>query len=403
MTDQKIVRPERSLEKQLDDLLCEDLASVLNREQTAFDRLAEPFADRIVLFGAGNLGRKTLQGLRRIGIEPLAFGDNAQHLWNSVIDGVQVLSPADAATRFGKNATFVTTVWRAMGGDRQATRHRQLAELGCSRIVSFGYLFWKYPDIFLPHACLDAPHKLYERAGELRQLFQLWADDDSRREYLAQLGFRLRLDFDGLSSPVAHRQYFPDDLYSVMPGEVFVDCGAFDGDTIRDLLARQQNIGKILAFEPDHLNLGKLQAYVSTLPQVLQDKILSSQAPVGRCGQRVRFATTGTVASRVTGDGELEMECVCLDMAAADCGPTFIKMDIEGAEIDALNGGARVIRENRPILAICVYHLPDHLWRIPLLIRELVPDYQFFLRPHDEEGWDLVCYAIPPERLVRKS
>jgi hypothetical protein len=80
--------------------------------------------------------------------------------------------------------------------------------------------------------------------------------------------------------------------------------------------------------------------------------------------------------------------------------PTFIKMDIEGAEVDALIGARRLIENALPVLAICVYHQPDHLWRIPLLIRSFSDQYRFFLRPHNEEGWDLVCYAVPASRLI---
>ena len=86
--------------------------------------------------------------------------------------------------------------------------------------------------------------------------------------------------------------------------------------------------------------------------------------------------------------------------ALEELGPTFIKLDIEGFEIDALHGGRKTIERNAPVLAICVYHRQDHLWRIPLLLSELRNDYAFFLRPHNEEGWDLVCYAVPRARLT---
>jgi len=81
--------------------------------------------------------------------------------------------------------------------------------------------------------------------------------------------------------------------------------------------------------------------------------------------------------------------------------PTFIKLDIEGYEIEALRGARGVIDRAAPVLAVCVYHLQDHLWRIPLLLREWRSDYALFLRPHNEEGWDLVCYAVPRARLSR--
>ena len=146
-----------SLEMQLNELLDESPDSVINRERTSFDKLSAPFGDRIVLFGAGNLGRKTLAGLRKHGIEPLSFADNNPKLWSTSIDGLQVLPPQDAAYKFGQTAVFVITIWRANGGDRLAVRQKQLFDLNCARAISFGYLFWKYPDTFLPHACLELP------------------------------------------------------------------------------------------------------------------------------------------------------------------------------------------------------------------------------------------------------
>ena len=92
-----------------------------------------------------------------------------------------------------------------------------------------------------------------------------------------------------------------------------------------------------------------------------------------------------------------------LDSLLGDARPTFMKFDIEGAEVDALTGARQTIERQAPILAVCVYHQQDHLWRIPLLLREWRDDYALFLRPHNEEGWDLVCYAVPRARLTRGS
>jgi hypothetical protein len=79
--------------------------------------------------------------------------------------------------------------------------------------------------------------------------------------------------------------------------------------------------------------------------------------------------------------------------------PTVIKMDIEGAEGDTIRGARRTIREHQPLLEICVYHVQDHLWTLPLLIDSIKPGYRYFLRPHKYEVWDLVCYAVPPDRM----
>lgn len=390
-----------SVEEQFNGLLNEQLELVHNRMLNTFDERVGPFENRFVLFGAGGLGRKTLAGLRQIGVSPLAFADSNSAIWNTSIDGVQVLSPGDAARKFGKNSTFITTIWRGGSSERQSDRQKQLQDLGCSNVIPFGYLFWKYPNIFFPHAYLESPVDLLQHSEELKTLFRLWADEASRYEYLAQLKFRLKLDFDALTFPASHAQYFPDDLFTLLRGEVFVDCGAFDGDTIREFLLRNESFaGRIFAFEPDKINFRKLNDYVLSLPMSMQKKILLEQAPVGTCGQKVRFSSTGTVSSTASENGEMEMDCVCLDRALMGFGPSFIKMDIESAEIDALNGAREVVQKFRPILAVCIYHKPDHLWKIPLLISSLQEDYHLFLRSHDGEGWELVCYAVPEERLL---
>lgn len=387
------------LREELGRLLEEDVASAKHREQTAFDQLAAPFGDALVLFGAGNLGRKTLRGLRRIGIEPLAFSDNDIALWGTTVDGIEVLSPEDAANRHGQRAAFVVTIWRGEGRDTMAERCRPLIELGCTRVLNFGLLFWKYPQIFLPHYSLDLPHKLLEQAEDVVRAFDLWADDASRNEYVTQIRWRLHLDFDALPRPVQHEIYFPADLVELSDAEVFVDCGAFDGDTIASFLRRSGGrFEKIFAFEADPGNYGRLGQYILTLPPELRSRITTYPFAVAEHGGKVRFSATGTEASFV-GHGNLEVDCSSLDALLADSDVTWIKMDIEGSEPNGVAGARTLITERSPLLAVCVYHRQDHLWRVPLMVRALSDEYRYFLRPHLLESWDLLCYAIPALRL----
>ena len=99
--------------------------------------------------------------------------------------------------------------------------------------------------------------------------------------------------------------------------------------------------------------------------------------------------------------GSLQVESVAIDEALAGPRPTYIKMDTEGSEPDALAGAADTIARHAPALAICSYHQQDHLWLIPAFIRSVSDRYRFFLRPHLLEVWDLVCYAVPAERQQR--
>ena len=80
--------------------------------------------------------------------------------------------------------------------------------------------------------------------------------------------------------------------------------------------------------------------------------------------------------------------------------PTYIKMDIEGAELEALWGARRILKEHSPVLAICAYHTSDHLWQIPFLIHAIQPDYKLYLRRYAEGAFELVWYAVPVDRVL---
>jgi len=130
-----------------------------------------------------------------------------------------------------------------------------------------------------------------------------------------------------------------------------------------------------------------------------RESITLQCAAVGAHNGTDTFSGDGNEASSI-GKGDMVVNCVTLDSALSGAEPTYIKMDIEGAELDALNGARGIIQQHSPVLAICTYHLQNHLWKIPLLIQSINPNYRFFLRPHLLEGWDLVCYAIPKSRLL---
>jgi len=89
------------------------------------------------------------------------------------------------------------------------------------------------------------------------------------------------------------------------------------------------------------------------------------------------------------------IQVVALDEAIPHFRPNLIKMDVEGAEMDALRGAGRLIQKYRPGLAISSYHHPAHLWQIPKLVSELCPEHKLYLRCHSHSSFDLVLYAFP--------
>ena len=383
----------------IDSLLSEEVAAAASRESSAFDLASFPVADTLVLHGAGRFGRRTLAGLRKLGIEPLAFSDNNPSLHGRTIEKLPVISPPEGAERFGRRATFVITVWNSAATDRMSDRVEQLRRLGCERVVPAGLLCWKYPETFLPYFPLDLPHKALLDKNRARAAFELFADGASRAEYLAQMRFRLHLDYDSFTSPLPHDGYFQSDLYDLQRDEVLVDCGAYDGDSIESFVrARNEQFDEIIAFEPDPGNCTNLKKRLSEFKTSVAGRVTPLPYALGSKPGTVQFDSTGTETARI-GEGPVTVRCVVLDDVLRDARPTFMKFDIEGAELDALNGARQVIISHRPIMVVSCYHQQSHLWEVPLLLADLCRDYRFFLRPHGAEGWDLLTYAVPVERL----
>src|SRR5262249_13868358 len=154
-----------------------------------------------------------------------------------------------------------------------------------------------------------------------------------------------------LADPVNHPIYFPADLCPLVADEVFVDCGAFDGDTI-DSFLKQQTLGfkKIIAFEPDPASFAKLTEKVAYLQT--RDRIVLHKAATGAANGPVAFTGDGTPAASM-GAGPIEVDCIKLDDVLKDEFPTYIKMDVEGAELDAIEGAYQTIKRHSPVLAVC--------------------------------------------------
>lgn len=390
-----MVEGQRNFENELESLLREGAEGARQRERStaaALDGLQE---NGIVLFGAGNLGRRTLIGLREVGIEPKCFIDNNPSAWGQDLEGIPILSPKTGAERYGQRATFVVTIWRAYATESMLQRIEQLHRLGCRNVIAFLPLYWKFPDCLLPHYMHDLPHLIYEQAERVRQALALMGDDQSRGEYLAQVRFRLLGDFAALSAPVSGDIYFRDELFELGQDEVFVDCGAFDGDSL-DLFIRKRahSFRQAIAFEPDPENFAQLKKRVESLPCGTRERIVLHQAASGKRDEQVLMDVGKGVSSKV-GTGTCAVDCVALDSALEGLPVSFIKMDIEGAELATLEGARRIVQKNAPILAISAYHQQSDLWNIPLAIHDINPNYSFHLRPHVLDGWDLVCYAVP--------
>jgi FkbM family methyltransferase len=381
--------------EQLEALLLETPPAARARQQAAFDEVAAG-RRKIVIFGAGRLGRTVRERLSGKDLEPVAFADNNPRMWGSVADGLPVLSPEDAAGKHSQNAVFVVAVWHPSRSPLMSTLLDQLRTLGCVA-VPFPILFWRHFDAFLPYYFWDLPSNLLEQSHDIAAALEWLHDDVSRQTFAAQLQLRLHADFLCQGSPCAGEQYFPG-LFSLSANECFVDCGAYTGDTIQSFISQTDNcFRKVVAFEADPAVMPGLQTFMRDVGT----RAVLHEAAVGDQNGVVHFAGDGIGGGRVASASDTEVPCVRLDDALGQEHVSLIKMDIEGSELNALEGARHIIQRDRPVLAICGYHRPDHLWRVLAALRNLAPDSALFVRSHCADGLDSVCYAIPPERQLR--
>jgi FkbM family methyltransferase len=377
---------------EIETLLATPLESIRAKEKALVDALALAADRPFALFGAGALGRWTLAKLRATGVEPAAFVDNNQAHWGKKVDGLGVMSIADAVREFGRNVPFVVTIYHST-----AVR-RQLGEMGL-RAFPFPVLAFRFPDALVPHCCVDRPAKMVRHTPGIRAGFLLWADEASREEYVAQVRYRMTFDDVSPGLPAAET-YFPEELVVPSPEEVFVDCGAYDGDSVREFIRRRgETFGRIIALEPDPANIARLQASLSDYPRTIRNRVEAIAVAAGSQKGTARFDATGTVTSALGSAGSLEVDIAPLDDILRGRSVSYIKMDIEGGEPEALAGARQILQEDEPVLAICLYHRQEDLWQIPLQIRAINPRYHLFLRRYCDDCWEEICYAIPSSRL----
>jgi len=339
------------------------------------------FPSPVVIFGAGNLGKRVARAVR-----PVLFCDNNPASWGSVCEGIPVESPKTAVQRY-PDATFIIAIWHPSRTEKMADRVIQLKSLGTSNIIPFSALLPECGSFLLPHMFWERPDYYSEHRPEIGRARAL-LDSAGREEFDRQI--RLRLGDVSDQVIEAGAQYFPKDVFQLGRNEVFVDCGAYDGDTIAEFRRETgDQFARIVAFEPDPNNLALLESAVSG-----DRRITVEPHATGVRRETVRFCLSGT-GSRISSTGTCEVQVITLNEALDGITPTYMKFDIEGGEPDALEGGSETIARYRPKMAVCVYHAPDHLWSIPLRLNELLPNSRFTLRTYCADGWDCVCYCIP--------
>lgn len=200
-----------------------------------------------------------------------------------------------------------------------------------------------------------------------------------------------------LGEVVNEHQYFDLEALPHSPNEIFVDCGGFRGETSEQFIKWSGgNYKKIYLFEPTSELMQECKEVLKESPNPErinyyecglwnENTVLSFK--IGQDASRTRLVTAEA-------DDTKAIQVNTIDSVVADYNATFIKMDIEGSELQALQGAVNTIKNSRPKLAISVYHKRSDIWDIPMFLLGIHPDYKFYLRTYSFIGNDTVLYAI---------
>lgn len=339
-----------------------------------FEKIQGQIGNGVTLFGAGSNGRWCCEYLQQNGHQVSCFVDNNPKMQGTTVDGIPVMSLKEYR-HMSTGGVLLVTAKHAV---------RQILASLRDDDVAMSFDAWFY----LCHA------EAYAKAREMLY------DEKSRETLDAVVRMMLTGDEDYVANVSVPNQYFciPGFFHTLY--DTFADIGTCTGDSVEHFLhAMTGTFRKAYAFEPG----SQAEAAAIRFQRLRQEwGLRSDQIVLERMGigaqdgwARVHDATYKESRSldvqTEPSDGDIRI--ISLDSYFRDKELTFLKADIEGAEMDMLRGGHKVITSQQPKIAICVYHRPDDFLRILSLLHEYVPEYRFYLRHHSSLAVETVLYA----------
>ena len=338
----------------------------------------------VVAFGLGKFFKDTHERLYKM-CDVKYLCDNNKDYWGSTLYNRRCISPDEL-----KNIPNVFVI--AVVGNYNPIRV-QLDEMGIESMhiteMHFEY-YLKGNDISWIENALPKIEKVYN----------LLQDEKSKELYSEIICKKLGAQYSDLSyeQMATSGEYFEQGIWELNDKECFLDVGAYVGDTIRDFLHSVNNkFNKIYSLELSPTNALKLQNYVNSIPESISSKIEVICAGAWDKNDEYWCDAYGDMIGCAVMQTERGERCKLVkldDIVPVDEVVTTLKMDVEGAELKAIEGANRIISINKPKLAICIYHRAEDFWEVPLKIIQLCPEYKLYIRHHDYCNFvDTILYA----------
>ncbi|MGV8120908.1 MAG: FkbM family methyltransferase [Candidatus Xenobiia bacterium LiM19] len=336
----------------------------------------------IVLMPAGQQSRYFHHYLKKHSINVDYFVDNDETKHGSSIENIPVLSFSEFKVMNGEKLIIIAT-----NEHIETAIVRQLESNDVKNHISIiaDYICYSPEEIDNPRELINKNFEEYCR------LYNLLEDKLSRKTLVNKLNYLITYNKKYLEEVVrpVKNQYFEPEIYRISSEDYFVDGGAFDGDTLEQLLVNTDfKIAGYWGFEPDDTNFTKLKEKVRGYNNIqIFRKGLFKEETV------VRFDSANKSVSHISDNGTAEVEVVPLDIVLRGEKVSFIKMDIEGAEYEALLGARNLIVTQKPCLAISVYHKFDDIYKLAFLIESFGVKYKYYLRHYSIASAETILYA----------
>lgn len=340
----------------------------------------------IVLYGTGNGAEKIYAELEKRGIEIAGVFASDDFVRNKEFAGFPVTDYASQKETFGTDMTVLV----CFGSDRRdvIAKIRELAE-------EQNLLF---PDVpVIPGECFDGAY-FAAHSGDLELARASLADDMSRRVFDEVIAYKLSGEIDHLFACETDAEE-PWDLLDLSGDEIYLDLGAYTGDTVSAFLngvwrnapdAVTATFRTVICLEPDARNFRKLNEAMHRLQDIEPDAPLPEGIELHNKAvsdsEGTIFVEKNAGRGSGTGSGEsgtakkISVETATVDGILAGRSCTVIKMDVEGAESAAIRGAEETIRRWKPRMIIAGYHRSEDLFAIPLQVLKLNPEYKVYLR-----------------------
>lgn len=367
------------VKKLMDNLVKKMIVNRDNMMKICLDKIKKDSLP-VVLFGAAQCGVRYLTILQKYNIEVLCFCDDDPKKSGKYLNGIKVIR-LNELKEIKKDYNILISSY---GPYKLIPR---LKEEG----VYSKYIFTEF---YLWEDGLDYYQYYMDNLNKLEKVYNMLADEKSKTAFFALLNYKVSRDISLIENINEGdlNQYFDSEIIKLTDSETFVDLGAYDGDTVFKFINKMEHANKtykkIFAFEPDKDSFEKLKK--NTAGHVNVDCL-----PIGAYDQKktLNFAAEGFWTSSIDVNGNVKIEADTLDHLMKEK-VTFIKADIEGAEISALKGAENIIKKYKPRLAFCIYHKKEDIFEIPLLIHSMNPKYKFYMRQYSGIPVESVLYAV---------